>query len=82
MKIRYTFDVKIPGEDYKRAMDLHVQLQGALAEVLQDEGLTTDGLKPQRIDPVDPTAPKGKAEGSMGSLMGWIPAAVDNGGKG
>lgn len=72
MKIRYTFDVKIPGEDYKRAMELHVLLQGALAEVLQDEGLTTDGLKPKRIDAVDPTAPKAKAEGSMGSLMGWI----------
>ncbi len=74
MKVRYTFDVKFPGEDYKRAMELHVKLQGALAEVLQDEGLTTDGLKHRRLDSADPTAPGSKREADVSTkpLMEWI----------
>ena len=77
MKIRYTFDVMFPGEDYKWAMELHVKLQGALAEVLQEEGLTTDGLKPRRLDPVDPTAPAREEQAGTKNLMEWTQAAVD-----
>lgn len=58
MKIRYIMDVKIPGEDYRQALELHRSLQGAVAEVLMDRGYTTDGLKAIRLDPSDATAPE------------------------
>ena len=62
MKIRYIMDVKIPGEDYRQALELHRALQGAVAEVLMDNGYTTDGLKAVRLDPTAPGEAKEKRE--------------------
>lgn len=45
MKVRYSMDVKIPGDDRTDALELHEALQEAFAEVLMDRGYTTDGLK-------------------------------------
>lgn len=71
MKVRYIFDVKIPGEDHERALELHVVLQGALAEALQDEGLTTEGLKAVRLDVKDPTAPVAPGTVPMEKNWAW-----------
>lgn len=68
MRVRYILDVKIPGEEYGKAFELHRELQGAVAEVLMDNGYTTDGLKAVRLDPTDQTAPGGRGHGKGTNL--------------
>lgn len=49
MKIRFFMDVEVK-DDMKAAMMLHIDLQAAVADVVLEQHLKTDGLKAVRLD--------------------------------
>ncbi len=51
MKKRFILDVVIPGEDESRAEEIYNELQRAFADVLIEQGVTTDGLRVQELNP-------------------------------
>lgn len=45
MKIQYSMIVNIPEGDHQKALQVYTELQSAFADVLIEEGVTTEGLK-------------------------------------